>query len=496
MRRGPLLLALPLFAGCTPGEPPPTLRNVLLISLDTTRADHLAGFGGTEERTPTMARLAREGLRFTDVTAAAPTTLASHSSLVTGSYPHTHGVARNGYVLDEANVTLAELFRAQGFRTAAVLGSFALEERFGFRQGFEVYDQSFDQLASRTVDQSQRRAERVTAAALAAVDAFEGERWFTFVHYFDPHAPFAPPAPFAPTEGKIESTPEDFERSARFHQERRYGQALGATAPIQQGVPAGWVGRRAREEAEAEVDPALRQLYAGEVAYLDSALGELLAGLEARGLADETLVIVTADHGESFTEHHDLWNHGLWLYQTTMHVPLVLRFPDGRGAGRTVDQPVSGIDLAPTLHELFGLPRPERCEGTSLVPLIEGGILARGPIFSEATQPGVAFEEAGEWGNKKKPKAIRSGRHKLLWSPYTGTEELYDLAADPHERHDLLASPDASIQALHAELARELRRWSRSAAPLPSSFDRTLLDETLERLSELGYAEGEAPEER
>jgi len=487
------LLPLLLATGCTPAEVPGPARNVLLISLDTTRADHLAGFGGTESETPTLARLVREGMRFTDVTAAAPTTLASHASLVTGSYPHTHGVARNGYVLDEANVTLAEQFRARGFRTAAVLGSFALEQRFGFGQGFERYDQSFDQLASRTVDQSQRRAERVTAAALAALDELEGERWFAFVHYFDPHAPYAPPEDFVPPGGPRESTPEDFERSARFHQERRFGTALGATAPIQQGFPAHWIGRTA--EGEAEVDPALRGLYAGEVSYLDSALGALLAGLEQRGLLDETLVIVTADHGESFTEHHDLWNHGLWLYQTTVHVPLVLRFPDGRGAGQALDLPISSIDLAPTLHELFGLARPERCEGVSLVPLLAGRPLERGLVFSEATQPGVAFEEAGEWGNKKKPKAVRSGRHKLLWSPYTGTEELYDLAADPEERHDLLRTPDATVTALHAELTRELRRWSRSAAPLPSSFDRTLLDETLERLSELGYSEG-APEER
>lgn len=461
--------------------------NVLLISLDTTRADHLAGFGGDEESTPTLARLAREGVRFTDVTAAAPTTLASHGALMTGTYPHTHGVARNGYVLDPANRTAAELFQEAGYRTAAVLGSFALESRFGLLQGFELVDQRFDELASATVDQSQRRAERVTEAVLSTLDQLDGGPWFCFAHYFDPHAPYAPP-------GETPSQPEDFEASARFHQELRHGTAKGATALVQEGVPAAWVG--VSDEVDAPEDERLRQLYAGEVRYLDRALGELLAGMEQRGVLARTLVVVTADHGESFTEHHDLYNHGLWLYQTSIRVPLLLRFPDGRAAGRALDEPVSNIDVLPTLCELLDLPRPERCEGTSLVPLVDGRPLARGLLFAEATQPGVFLEEAGQWGNKKKPKAVRDGRYKYLWSPYTGTEELFDLERDPGERDNLLTGPpDAELRALHERLARELRRWSRSAEPLPTRFDSTLLDETLQRLSELGYAEGGAPED-
>ena len=136
-----------------------------------------------------------------------------------------------------------------------------------------------------------------------------------------------------------------------------------------------------------------------------------------------------------------------------------------------------------------------RCEGTSLVPLFAGQAFTRGPVFSEATQPGVAFETAGEWGNKRKPKAVREGCFKLLWSPYTGSEELFDLEADPGERHDLLrAALTPELAAVHERLAREVRRWSRAAQPLPSRFDASLLEETLERLSDLGYAEGATPE--
>jgi arylsulfatase A-like enzyme len=490
MRPAALLFPLLALAACGRERQPGTLRNVLVLTLDTTRADHLEGFGAAPGSTPALARLAAEGVRFRDVTCAAPTTLASHAALFTGTYPHTHGVARNGYVLDPANVTAAELFREAGFRTAAVLGSFVLERRFGLDQGFELYDQRFDELSSEANEQSQRSAGKVTAAVLEAVDTFGDERWFCFAQYFDPHKPYAPPV-----AGEAGSTAEDFEASARFHQERRFGAARGLTAPVEQGLPREWLGRAAGEDAPE--DARLRRLYAAEVAYLDQALAELLAGLEQRGVLDETLVVLTADHGESFTEHHDLWNHGLWLYQTTVRVPLCLRFPDGRGRGQVFDEPVSGIDLLPTLCELVGLPRPARCEGTSLVPLLDGAPLERGPLFCEATQPGVALETAGEWGNRRKPKAIRAGRYKLLWSPYTGSEELFDLAADPLERRNLLddvLTPE--LTAVHERLARELRRWSRAAEPLPSSFDSSLLDQTIERLSGLGYTEGGAPEER
>jgi len=225
-------------------------------------------------------------------------------------------------------------------------------------------------------------------------------------------------------------------------------------------------------------------MYAGVVIYVDSAIADLLQGLQERGLYDETLIIVTADHGETFVEHHDLWNHGLWTYQTTIHVPLLMRFPDGRHAGRVVHTPISNIDLLPTLCELIQLPLPERCEGVSLVPLMKGVPMDRGPVFSEATQP-WAVEGGGVWGNLHKPQCVRRGPWKYIHVPYAGVEQLFHLGDDPGEQHDLLAGspPSAEARKIRGELRRLLDEWRAEAAPLPSRLDRA----TLERLMGLGY---------
>jgi hypothetical protein len=194
------------------------IRHVLLISLDTTRADHLGSYGAARARTPALDALAAEGVRFADCTAAAPTTLASHTSLMTGNYPRTHGVPRNGFVLDGANHTLAEALGGLGFWCAAFLGSFALDRRFSFDQGFDHYDQEFDiEVGAGGGDQDQRSAARVTDAVLAHVDVvrarsgFERDgRLFLFAHYFDPHAPYMPPghAPPGGTQPRIAAAVE------------------------------------------------------------------------------------------------------------------------------------------------------------------------------------------------------------------------------------------------------------------------------------------------
>ncbi|HJM56364.1 MAG TPA: sulfatase [Planctomycetota bacterium] len=493
-----LLTALlgPWMAGCGGGAEPGSLRHVLLVSLDTARADRIGAFGDQAARTPALDGLSERGVSFDSVTSAAPTTLASHTSLMTGSWPHTHGVARNGFVVHEDNQMLAELFRQEGFHTAGVLGSFALESRFRFDQGFDHYDESFDLLVSPAgADQNQRRGDRVTRAALQHVDRVmdDVDRLFMFVHYFDTHAPYAPPEPFAkPFLAPGASATSDMrlvDEAVCAQQQAVTGQAFGHAGAINAGLRGplrALVGNVSGRPGP--VDAHLAALYAGEMSFMDKALGDLLDGLGERGILDETLVILVADHGETFWEHADLWNHGLAVYQTTVHVPLLFCFPDGRQAGQRVSTPVSTIDVVPTLCELLGLALPPRCEGVSLVSALEGATLKRGPVFSEATQPWVA-ERPGVWANAGKARCVRDGRWKYVASPYNQVEELFDLEADPGERVNLLGSdPSAQILATRNGLRSQLMSWQEGRDPLPARFDSSQMQETLQRLKAMGYS--------
>jgi hypothetical protein len=200
-----LALVLGAVCACSRSYQGPYPR-VILISLDTTRADHLSCYGSPLVKTPNIDRLARESVVFRQVTSAAPTTLASHTSIMTGLYPHTHGVVRNGFTLSAENETLAQILKRSGFRTAAFLGSFALDRRFGFDRGFDVFDETFDiALDARNFDQDQRRAAAVTDAALSWVEKAPREPAFLFVHYFDAHVPSGEVAPTVLTQVQIDS---------------------------------------------------------------------------------------------------------------------------------------------------------------------------------------------------------------------------------------------------------------------------------------------------
>jgi len=466
------------------------------VSLDTARADQIGAYGDKRARTPTLDGLCAQGVRFESATSAAPTTLAAHTSLMTGTWPHTHGVARNGFVVHGDNVMLAEIMRDAGFQTAGILGSFALESRFQFDQGFDHFNEDFDVLVGAGgADQNQRRGDRVTQAALATLDRVldSDDPMFLFVHYFDTHAPYAPPAPYAepflrPGDARSSDMVE-VEAAVRAQQQAVTGQAFGHAGAINAGLLGplralvGNVPNRPGLE-----DLHLASLYAGEMSFVDKALGDLLEGLRVRGLLDETLVVVAADHGETFWEHGDLWNHGLAVYQTTVHVPLIMRFPDGSHAGRRVRTPVSTIDVVPTLCELLDLDLPFRCEGVSLVPALGDGEFKRGPVFSEATQPWVAERGQVGWLNARKARCVRRGPWKYALSPYNQIEELFNLDRDPQEQVNLLlGTPTPESLAARNRLKAQLIRWQEGCSPLPSSFDASQNAETRERLKAMGY---------
>ncbi len=494
-----VVLTAGVVAACGAPDDEPPYRHVLFLTLDTTRADHLACYGNPTVQTPALDALAREGVRFTDCSSAAATTLASHASLMTGTYPHRHGAARNGFVVNGDNSTLAERLAEEGFWCAGFAGSSALIAATGIDQGFHHYDETLDQpVTPGGADQYQRGAASLAASVLAHVDdvlAREGSedaRLFVFAQFFDPHAPYAPPESEVRRYGATLQVGDfdDIESAVRQQQGRVLPAPLGQQGVITAGLPIGLVEGAAATPTHVGRD--LARLYAGEVTAMDAAIGTLLAGWASRGLLDDTLVVVTADHGETFWEHGNFWNHGLWVSQTDVHVPLIVRFPEGRGAGRAPMEPVSGVDVAPTVLEALGLASARRegdpGAGRSLLPLVDDQPFAPRPVFSEATQPG-RIVESGEpaWRNERKPRSVRLGPWKLVDAPYLGLKQLFHLERDPGERHDLLRRSPlmGDARAALQELEAAMGRWVAAAKPLASSFDEAQARD----LRALGYAE-------
>lgn len=442
------------------------IQHVVLISIDTLRADHLRCYGHPFVKTPNIDRLAAEGILFEQHISAAPTTLNSHTSLMTGTWPHTHGTARNGFVVHDKNVMLAEVLGKAGFTTAAFVGAFPLHSRFNFGQGFDIYDEAFDVLMSvAPVDQDQRSAEAVTDRVLAWLDENDAERIFLFVHYFDVHWPYAPPPPY-----DLKYRSNDMPIGGSLMEIRLIRDALTRDA-----------------KSMPKQNAALDELYSGEVSYTDEHVGRLLDSLRERGILEKSLVILTSDHGEAMNEHWEKWNHGQSTYETTVRTPLIIRQPGGRGGGTRVGVLASNIDVVPTVLDRLGVACPVRVEGVSLAPLLDGGKgRVRNTVFSEATKPWSAEEESdGVWWNARKCRSIRTEGWKYIYQPVSGASELYEISADPEEERNLLVDPSEASLKRAADLRRRLETWAASAAPLPSQMDDSL--ETAEKLRHIGY---------
>ena len=320
-----LALSAALLAPCLAGS---AESNVLLITVDTLRPDRLSCYSTAFVKTPEVDGLAARGALFERAYAHNPTTLPSHANILTGMTPPFHGVSENSKAkLPEACLTLAEFLRAKGYATAAFIGAFPLDSRFGLDQGFDIYDDSFPSLPARMGTSPERRAGEVIKAASAWIAGRKG-KWFCWVHLFDPHAPYAPPEPFL----------------------SRY-----------------------------KADP-----YSGEAAYVDAELGRLFQELRRSGFIERTFIVLTADHGESLGEHGEM-THSYFAYNSTIHVPLVIAGP-GIGPAR-VGANVSHSDIFPTLCELSGIPAPGGLQGRSLAGLMKGGKQTERPIYFESLEP-------------------------------------------------------------------------------------------------------------
>jgi arylsulfatase A-like enzyme/Flp pilus assembly protein TadD len=373
-------LCLALAGASAPGAKPGPL-NVLLVSVDTLRADFVGCAGGRAVPTPSIDSLASPGVVFRRAFAHAPLTLPSHASMLSGTTPLRHGVHDNlGFRLPDGLPTLASRLKAAGYATAAFVGAFPLDSRFGLDRGFDLYDDLYgEKKTSADFYFVERRGEDVVRpAADWILGRKKGERWFAFLHLFDPHMPYAPPPPY----------------NARFA-----------------GNP-----------------------YAGEVAYADDCLGRLFTALRKNGLMEETLVVFTSDHGESLGEHGEQ-THGYFAYNSTLHVPLIVHAPALFRERRAVDAAVSHADIFPTVCDLLGVKPPAGLEGRSLRPLLDGGRQATPPIYFESMAPFLNRNWAPLRG------VIRDGR-KYIDQPRT---ELYELGPDFREEKNLLPGADVSL---------------------------------------------------
>lgn len=396
---------------------------IILISVDTLRADHLGCYGYKAQPTPNIDRLAAGGTLFSQVSAQVPLTLPSHVSLFTSRYPFRTQVKDNGEQLAPGAVTLARQLKAMGYRTAAFVGGFPLDRRFGLAQGFDVYDSPFDlrKKAGGDTGDIKRPAEAVIRSATRWMEKNSGAPFFVFLHLYDLHTPYDLPRAL----------------QSRFR---------GAS-------------------------------YASELAYVDETLGNFWKFLDDRGLFDRSLLIFTSDHGEGLGEHGES-THGYFIYQSTLHVPLIFHWPKGSlRYSAKVELPSELIQVAPSIIQFAGGKVPPEMEGKVLATRVAGQARPdEVPIYSESDYASRHF-------NCSPLRSIRLGSYKYIDAP---KPELYELDRDPSERHNIYTPGNATALSLR----RRLRLVNaRREVPKPAK-QGTANPDTITALRSLGYLAG------
>lgn len=390
--------------------------NLLLITIDTLRADHLPVYGYTKVNTPNLDQLAQGSLIFERAIAHAPLTLPSHTSIMTGLLPIAHGVRNNGgYFLDPKIITLAEILKSKGYATAAFVSAFALDSYWQLDHGFDLYFDNFNQFEDISSRQIQRPAGETEVEVEHWLPGIRNKRFFCWVHFYDPHDPYTPPEPY---------------------------------------------------KTEYSNFP-----YDGEIAYTDEVIGKLFAKLEELHLKDRTLIVVTGDHGESLGQHQEL-THGLFIYDATLHVPLLIHLPGDRQQ-RRIQGIARHIDIAPTLLQWMGIQPPVKMQGRSLIPLIQGKEKQKRIAYSES----IYAKNAYGWSPLK---GITTEEYKFIDAPKS---ELYDEKSDPRETRNLIEEKPSIAKALRSQLDEIIDSQSSESAKGPQKMD----PETEEKLRALGY---------
>jgi arylsulfatase A-like enzyme len=396
--------------------------NVLLITMDTTRADRIGCYGYGAAATPQIDALAAGGIRFARAYSPVPLTLPAHSSILTGKYPYAHHVRNNGYYhLTPDQTTLAEILKAKGFTTSAFVASFTVDSRFGLDQGFDIYDDTFDSRQVLKNFRSERPADQVASAFLGGFRMNAEKRFFCWVHFYDPHLPYSPPAPF---------------------------------------------------DREFQAHP-----YDGEIAFMDQEIGRIVRSLEERNLLKTTLIILAGDHGEALGEKKEI-DHGLYIYESTIRVPLIFYGPSPLPRGIVVNSRVRLIDILPTVLGLLDVKIPKNISGQNLVPYIRGTRTEDLPSYAETFYPRENYGWSELYG-------LAEGPWKYIRAP---KPELYDLAADPAEENNLIHQETRFA----AELSRKLEGIVAGGKAGAPGSERRVSAEEERKLRSLGYIGGKS----
>ena len=449
------LLLLVQTLGCRLGEESAPRPNIVLITIDTLRSDRVSAYGYGKETTPFLDELADQGVRFAASYSPSSWTVPSMASLFTSLDPDHHGIQRGlveknrivgQEVLADSHVLLAETLRDAGYRTYGVSANLHLAARFGFAQGFDHYENLGFANADRIAPVLEAWSEELSSGT---------QPYFLWIHYFDPHDPYYPRSPWF--ENPVPALAGEVSEDDPVDIRRLY-----------------WLnspdGRRRNPRRLKKELRIAQAAYDAEISFTDE---QIRQAFETLDLDESDLIVVTADHGEEFYEHGNL-GHGQDLHEEQVRVPLIVRLPGSAHAGRVVDQPVSLIDVAPSILDLLEIGPPPEAQGSSLLPLIDESTDERAPVYLAVSraEPGLRAVRKGSW---KYIRDLGSSRG----------DRLFDLASDPGEQHDLrLARPDVA-----KELAAHLDEYL-AAAPLFLQPDLEEVDaETLDELRALGYVD-------
>lgn len=412
-----------------PRDEPPTAPNILLIGVDTLRADHMSAFGYERDTTPNLKALADEGVRFDMARSPAPWTLPSFSSMLTSLYPSAHGAGRGGHdeweAIDPTTVSVAEVLARNGYETAGIVANGLISPRYGLDQGFDRYR------AQWAMESVEKDAPRVAEF----IDDHRTTPWLMFWHIMDPHLPYTTPA-----ETRERFTDADYD--GRFAE----GGRGGPTVPFQVLDPRPgrrWYAHEGPPPAPDLTEADARYVgdyYDAEIAEMDAGIGVVLEALRASGQWDRTIVAFVADHGEGLGDH-DHYHHGYTLFDDQVHVPMLLRVPGGP-TGQVIQRPVSTVDLMPTLLGQLGIPAPEDAQGVDR-------------LAPDAPAVDATFIEYPTYDSSAQ-KAWVEGPFKYLWDPLYQTEALYDFVADPAESVDV-KDQHPEVVARAREALREFR---------------------------------------
>ena len=408
--------------------------NILLFTIDTLRADHLGCYGYERINTPNINRLADEGILFEYTMSQIPLTTPSHSSIFTSLYPRNHGVLNNAQHLDGSLLTLTEILKENGYATAGFISCFVLQSKYGISQGFDAY---FDQVEIKTKENPNRisyiNSKQLNERIIPWLREHSQEKFFAWIHYFDPHNPY-----------------ESHEKDGISYDSDFDPHPYGTSKP-----------------AKVLQDIAH---YDAEITFADRSVGEIIDLLDELNLTEDTIVILTSDHGEELYQHHQIMGHAFFLYDSSIRIPLIIRYPNRFPASKRIDQLVESVDIMPTLLELLNIQIPDGIDGESLLAVID----------KDKKISRVAYSETYKPEGRSNKFAVRTNRWKYIYTPERNARELYDIVDDPMELRNLAYEKREVVKELHKNFFDWLKMDSKPAS-------RELDEETRERLKSLGY---------